>query len=318
MKKAIYTLILSAAALSMSAEKVENLPYGDMDSWVTRDIKESAILGGKWQKCYAVGPTCTITGDKAYENMGGSPWASSNVMAKVVGITKVSNSVYPHERSKGNMCARLATDMQHCKAIGIINIDVVVAGTLFLGRMFEPIKGTSDPYTKMEMGIKYTKRPKALRYDYKLYIPEGKGRTYSSGFGKKRNYVGEDKAEVFIYLQRRWEDADGNIHAKRVGTGRELLSESTEDWVDNHDLDVHYGDISDKPFFKSYMGLIPLEKSYYAENSHGHMKPVIEEGWDDADATPTHMLIMFSCGSGEPYMGTIGAEFLVDNVSLVF
>ena len=34
-------------------------------------------------------------------------------------------------------------------AIGIINIDVVVAGTIFLGRMFEPIKSTSNPMSKM-------------------------------------------------------------------------------------------------------------------------------------------------------------------------
>lgn len=321
-----YTLVMKRLLLSLSvalalcslAQKVEMLPYGDFNSWVTRDIKESHLIGGDWKKCYAIGPSATIRGDKPYTNYGGSPWATSNVMAKVAGITKVSNSVFPQERSGSNKCARLTTDMEHCRAIGLINIDVVVAGTVFLGKMIEPIKSTSNPYTKMEMGIPYTKRPKALRYDYKLTIPAGGEKTYSSGFGKKKTVPGTDKAEVFIILQRRWEDAQGNIHAKRVGTGRELLGRTTPAWVNNHQLKVRYGDITGTPGYKPFMGLISPEKSYYARNSHGKMVPVVEEGWDDASAVPTHLLVMFSSGSGEPYTGTIGTEFLVDNVGLVF
>ncbi|MDE6206814.1 MAG: PCMD domain-containing protein [Muribaculaceae bacterium] len=314
-----HTLLAALAiAISATAQTIEKLPYGDMNSWVTRDIKESGLLGGKWQKCYAVGPTMTVRSDKPYVNAGGSPWASSNVMAKVMGVTKVSTSVYPADREGQGKCARLTTDMQHCKAIGVVNVDVVVAGTLFLGQMLEPISSTKDPYSKMEMGIEYTKRPAALVYDFKLVIPAGAGRTYSSGFGKKRNISGEDKAEVFIYLQRRWEDADGNIHAKRVGTGRELLGDTSGKWLNGHRLKVHYGDITSQSYYRKSMGLIPAEKSYYARNSKGKMVPVVEEGWDSADATPTHMMVMFSAGSGEPYMGTIGTEFLVDNVQLMF
>lgn len=48
------------------------------------------------------------------------------------------------------------------------------------------------------------------------------------------------------------------------------------------------------------------------------MVPVRETGWDAPDATPTHMLIMFSAGSGEPYMGTIGLTLWVDNVALTY
>ena len=123
---------------------------------------------------------------------------------------------------------------------------------------------------------------------------------------------------MFIILQRRWEDEDGNLHAMRVGTGRELLGKSTAGWVNKHMLKVNYGDITGKPFYKSYMCLIPEEKSYYARNSKGKMVPVVEEGWDAPTATPTHMLVMFSAGSGEPYVGTIGTDFLVDNVALLF
>lgn len=312
-------LALSILSLSILANaQTEMLPFGDMNQWVTRNIKESGLIGGDTKQCYAIGPTSTINGDKPYKNRGGSPWATSNVMAKVMHITKVSNAVFPHERSGADKCARLSTIMEHCKAIGLINVDVVVAGTMFLGQMMEPIKSTANPYQKMEMGIPYTKRPKALVYDYNLTIPAGGVKTYSSGFGKKRTMPGSDKAEVFVILQRRWEDADGNIHAKRVGTGRELIGKSSNGWVNKHQLPIHYGDITGEPYYKPYMGLIPKAKSYYARNSQGHMVPVIEEGWDEASATPTHLMVMFSAGSGEPYVGTIGTDFLVDNVGMVF
>lgn len=303
--------------LSAVAQKTELLPFGDMNRWVTRNIKESHIIGGEQKTIYAIGPDMTINGDIAYKNKGGSPWASSDVMAKVMGITKVSGTVMPEERSKGNRCARLDTKMEHVKAIGIINLDVLVAGTFFLGEMIEPIKSTSDPYTKMEMGIPFTKRPEALVYDYKLFIPNV-DMIYSSGFGKKKTIPGHDKAEVLIYLQRRWEDKDGNIYAKRIGTGRELLSTSTSGWVNQHKLKVEYGDITKNPGFTTRKGLIPAEKSYYSRNSKGKMVPVKEVGWDTLDATPTHLMVMFSSGSGEPYTGTPGATFWVDNVGLEY
>ena len=301
-----------------TGQNVVLLPYGNFDSWVTREIKESRIIGGDWKKCYAIGPTTTIRGSKPYRNTGGSPWATSNVMAKVMGITKVSNVVFPDDRGPGDKCAKLTTDVEHCKAIGLINVDVLVAGTIFTGQMIEPIKSTSDPYEKMEVGVPFTKRPKAMSYDYKLHVPKHGQMTYSSGFGKKKTVPGVDEAEAYILLQRRWEDADGNLHAKRVGTGREHLGKSTDGWVNGHHLDVHYGNITKEPYFKPYMGLIPQEKSYYARNSKGEMVPVIEEGWDDADATPTHLIVMFSSGSGEPYTGTVGMTFWVDNVAMVY
>lgn len=314
----LFILLLLLAIASAYAQKKEAIPYGDFNEWVTRNINESKLIGGDTKQVYEIGPTQTIDGDKAYSNLGGSPWATSNVMAKVCGITKTSNAVFPDDRPGYGRCAKLTTRIENCKAIGIINIDVVVAGTLFLGQMFEPIKSTSDPYSKMEMGIPFTKRPKALVYDYKLYIPAGGTRLYSSGFGCKKTLPGSDKAEVFIYLQRRWEDADGNLYAKRVATARELLSNNTGSWVNDHKLELNYGDISRQPYFKAFMGLIPENKSYCARNSKGKIVPVKEVGWDSPDATPTHMLVMFSAGSGEPYVGTVGTNFWVDNVALLY
>lgn len=84
---------------------------------------------------------------------------------------------------------------------------MLVAGSIFLGRIIEPVTSTSNPYAKMEMGIPFTRRPKALRFDYKVSMPAASDRVYSSGFGKKKTYKGHDSAEVYVLLQRRWEDA---------------------------------------------------------------------------------------------------------------
>ncbi len=317
--KRLHTLLLplTVTLLTASAETFEPIKYGDMDQWVIRNIKESGIIGGKTKQVYAIGPTATVNGSQAYTPKGGSPWATSNVMAKVAGVTKTSNAVFPDKHGTGK-CAKLCTQIESCKALGLINVDVLVAGTIFLGKMLEPIKSTSDPYTKMEMGVPFTKRPDALVYDYDLEIPATNERVYSSGFSKKRTMKGHDNAEVVILLQRRWEDADGNLYAKRVGTGHELLSKSTSGWVPKHHLHVHYGDITKDACYTPAMKLIPKASSYYARNSKGKMVPVQEVGWDAPDATPTHIIVMFSAASGEPYVGTPGLTLRVDNVGLAY
>lgn len=303
----------------MGAQKTERIKYGDFENWVTRNVPESKIIGGKTKQLFEIAPDATINGAKPYSNQGGSPWATSNVMAKVCGITKGSNAVFPDKRESGGRCCKLTTMMEHCKALGIINVDVLVAGSIFLGEFMEPVKSTSEPYSKMEMGIPFTKRPKALRFDYKLHMPPAStGRVYSSGFGKKKQLKGNDAAEVYIILQRRWEDADGNLYAKRVGTGRERFTKGTSGWVNNHQIPVHYGDITAQPYYKSYMGLIPKEKSYYARNSKGKMVPVHEVGWDTPDAVPTHLMVMASAGSGNAYIGTLDLTLWVDNFALMY
>lgn len=309
--------IAAAGIITVQADTFEPIKYGDFEQWVTRKVTESKVLGGNTKNVYEIAPTRTITGDKPYINEGGSPWATSNVVANVMGVVKTSNAVFPDQRSGGNKCVKLSTIMEHCKAAGIINVDVLVAGSIFLGQMIEPVKSTKDPNSKLEMGIPFTRRPKALMYDYKVSMPSADTRTYSSGFGKKKTIKGRENAEVFIILQRRWEDKDGNIYAKRVGTGRERFNKSTNGWVNGHRLKVNYGDITADPNYRSWMGLLDGEKAYYARNSKGKMVPVHEVGWDDADATPTHILVMASTASGKPYEGTEGLTLWLDNVGLV-
>ncbi len=315
-KSILLSIFLSSFIFSSQALRLEPIKYGDMENWVTRNISESAIIGGNHKTLYEIAPKTTIDGNKAYKNMGGSPWANSNAYAKVCGVVKGSNTVSPAQRG-GSTVAKCEAKMEHVKALGIVNMDVMVAGTVFLGQLFEPLTSTKGAFGKMEMGIPYTKRPKALVYDYEIVMPKENIRTKSTGFSKQKTLQGRDNAEVYVLLQRRWEDEKGNIYAKRVGTGRERYNKSVP-WTKQHELPIHYGDITKESFFKPWMGLLDGDKAYYARNSKGKLVPVHEVGWDAPDATPTHALVMASSSCGEPFVGTEGLTLYIDNINFGF
>lgn len=304
--------LITNASLSFAQQQ---LKFSNFDQWVVRHIPESSIIGGKTKTLYEVGPNDTITGAKAYVSKG-SPWATSNVYARVMGVNKGSVAVYPDKHGSGR-CVRLTTKLDSVNALHIVNIQVLVGGSIFLGKMLEPVKSSSDPYSKMEMGIPFTSRPKALKFDYKVYSPNVNHRIECTGFSKKKEIAGRDSSEVFIILQHRWEE-DGKIYAKRVGTGRERFWNTTPSWIEGHTLDVNYGDITKSQFYKPWMGLIPEDKCYYALNSKGKMVPVHEVGWDSPDAKPTHLLIMASAACGTAYIGTPGQTLWIDNIELVY
>lgn len=309
-------LLLLGAVMPSYALRLEKIKYADFSQWVTRTISESRVLGGNKKLVYEIGPTQSIVGNKAYRSLGGSPWETSNVYARVSGITKASNAVFPFDRGDGNMCAKMSAIMEEVKVLGIINMDVMVAGTIFLGQINEPISSTKTPFSKMEMGVPYTKRPVALVYDFKVDMPNVNTRVRATGFSKK-TLQGRDNAEVYVLLQRRWEDADGNIYAKRVGTGRERYSKPIP-WTNGHQLKIHYGNITKQSWYKPWMGLLSGEKACYAKNSKGKMVPVEEVGWDDANATPTHVMVMASSSCGEPFVGTEGITLYIDNIAFGF
>ena len=316
LKKIILGLLSIAAVASANALRLEPIPYGDFSKWKEREITESKLLGGKTKTVYEVAPSGKVTGNKPYKNEGGSPWATSNVYAKVAGIVKASNTVTPAMHNN-NKCAKLEAKMEEVKVLGIVNMDVMVAGTVFLGQVYEPITSPNGPFSKMEMGMPYTKRPNYLVYDYKVDMPNVNTRTKSTGTSSKKTLSGRDNAEVYVLLQKRWEDSKGNIHAQRVGTGRERYSKSIP-WTTQHKLPIYYGDITGKSFYKPWMGLLNGKKAYYAKNSKGKLVPVEEEGWAPADATPTHVLVMLSSSCGEPFVGTEGLTLYVDNVAFGF
>lgn len=144
----VIALLAIAPLYGFAQEKVVPIKYGDMDQWIIRKVHESGVIGGNTKLLYEIGPTKEIDGNKPYKNMGGSPWGTSNVMAKVVGIVKTNNSVYRDKRDNG-YCARLETHIESVKVLGMVNITVLAAGSIYLGDMLEPITGTKNAEKNM-------------------------------------------------------------------------------------------------------------------------------------------------------------------------
>lgn len=289
--------------------------YGDLDHWVVREIHESGIIGGATKFLYEVGPRDTIVGNIAYTNQGGSPWANSNVMAKVAGVVKTNVSVFPERRGDG-WCARMETRMESVKVFGLIDIEVVAAGSVFLGTIHEPIKGTKNPQSMLLSGIPFTQRPKALKFDYKVKVMPQHERVRSTGFSRKTNVPGQDSVAVVLLLQKRWEDEEGNVYSKRVGTMVHRYSQSSDGWVNGVEYPILYGDITKRPEYRDYMRIQVEER--YTTNSKGESVPIKEVGWANADDSPTHMVLQFVSSHGGAYIGSVGNTFWIDNVKLVY
>ena len=226
----VAALLAIAPLYGFAQEKVVPIKYGDMDQWIIRKVHESGVIGGNTKLLYEIGPTKEIDGNKPYKNMGGSPWGTSNVMAKVVGIVKTNNSVYRDKRDNG-YCARLETHIESVKVLGMVNITVLAAGSIYLGDMLEPITGTKNAEKNMNWGVPFTQRPKAVRYDYKVKMSGEKDRIRLTGFSKKGQVAGQDCAITVFFLQKRMEDAEGNITAKRVGTMVVKYDKDSDGWV---------------------------------------------------------------------------------------
>lgn len=313
LKFILLILFLPILYLNAQSERIEPIPFGDMDNWMVRKIKESKIIGGQTKHLYEITKGDTLA-DVAYINTI-SPWAVSSVLAKVSGITKTSITVFPEKRDNGH-CTRLETRIENVKVLGLININVLASGTIFLGEMVEPITGTDNPQSKLVTGIPFEGRPKALQYDYK--VTTGGDCIRSTGFSGQKKVDKKDMAEVQILLQHRWEDAKGNIHAKRVATGWERFEKSVSDWRNKHRLELQYGNITSKSFYADYMGLKNGEEAYYTRNSKGKMVPIQEEGWATGDEKVTHLILQFSSSNGGAYTGSIDSRLWIDNVNLVY
>lgn len=283
-----------------SSGNMQYIPKGNFESWTSQSVKESAILGGNTVTLMHIG----------------SPWGSSNVWAKVSGVTKTNVSVYRDTHPGHGYCAKLYTHIVEAKVLGIINIKVLAAGSIYLGNTIQPITDTKNPMAKLNAGLKFTKRPKAIVFDYKTHIVSG-NRIRQNGITKGNTVKGQDMADCILYLQKRWEDANGNIYAKRVGTMVHRFSTST-DWKNNQSFTIQYGDIRKQSFYNSAWALTSGDVTKYARNSKGVMKPVREVGWASANETPTHLVLQFDSSHGGAYVGSVGNTLWVDNVRLAY
>lgn len=299
----------------VTSENVVPFAYGDMDNWIVREIHESGIIGGNTKWLYELGPSDTIVGNTAFRNMGGSPWATSNVMAKVAGVVKTNTSVFPEKRGDG-MCACMETRYESVKVFGLVDIEVIAAGSVFLGTVHEPIKGTKNPQAMLQSGVPFSKKPKALRFDYKVKAAPEKNRVRSTGFSRKSTVAGQDSLAVILLLQKRWEDEEGNVYSKRVGTMVQRYTESTPDWVNDATYPILYGNITSKPEYKPYMRIQVEER--YTLNSKGKSVPIQEVGWAEPGEAPTHMVLQFTSSHGGAYIGSPGNTFWIDNVELIY
>ena len=299
----------------VTSENVVPFAYGDMDNWIVREIHESGIIGGNTKWLYELGPSDTIVGNTAFRNMGGSPWATSNVMAKVAGVVKTNTSVFPEKRGDG-MCARMETRYESVKVFGLVDIEVIAAGSVFLGTVHEPIKGTKNPQAMLQSGVPFSKKPTALRFDYKVKAAPEKNRVRSTGFSRKSTVAGQDSLAVILLLQKRWEDEEGNVYSKRVGTMVQRYTESTPDWVNDATYPILYGNITSKPEYKPYMRIQVEER--YTLNSKGKSVPIQEVGWAEPGEAPTHMVLQFTSSHGGAYIGSPGNTFWIDNVELIY
>ena len=312
-RKGLFVLLM--LPLLAMAQRYEKVPFADFEQWTVRYITESQIIGGQEKILYVVGPTDTIRGNKVYDYKK-TIWSSSNAYAKVAGVTKTSTNVTPDHGPTGR-CAKLATQMAECKVAGLVNIKVLAAGSIFWGQIQEPISGVKNPYAVMSWGIPFTKRPKAMLFNYKAIIPNT-GKLIKSTTFRASEFEGYDSAEVVLLLQYRWEDEEGNIHAKRVGTAMCQIDKTTAGWVMNTRLPVIYGDARKSEDYKPYMDLISGYKNMYAFNSKGKKKLIIEDEWADAKCPVTHAIMWFSSGSRGAFIGALDNVLWVDEVRLEY
>lgn len=313
MKHLLCTCFLAATSVVAAAQS--QFKYSDFDSWATRTVKESKIIGGAMKTLQEIGPNITWPQNQPYVNQGGSPWANSNIMAKVAGVVKTNQSVYREKRGNG-YCVRMTTHVEGVKVLGIVNIHVMAAGSVYLGQMLEPITGSKNPFHYLDYGVAYSERPRAIQFDYKVQLSDEPNRVRQTGFSPVKTVPGKDLPGLVLLLQRRWEDEKGNIYAHRIGSIFHRFSKNEPEWVNGAQFEVHYGDITGESYYKPEMNLQQGEK--YALNSRGKNVPVTEVDWGTADETPTHICLQFVSSFGTAYVGSEGTTLWLDNFKLVY
>ena len=290
------------------------LNYSQLDNWYSRKLKESVILSGETIELYGVGK---VSKDVDLTDMNlkdpASPWGTTNIYAKMV-LDVGNTRVIPEKRGNG-YCARLETKIRKDNIAGF-KVDVLLAGTLFLGETIEPVKGMKEPEKSASQGIPFTGMPKAVKFDYKYRI--GKNRVVATTNVKPVS--GEDKADFSILLQKRWEDEKGNVFATRIGGNRLFFTGTVNDWVNGATFPVFYGDATSQPQYDpKTMGLIPSVGKVYVKNSKGAMVPLVETGWGKPGEKPTHLIMYFTSSyEGMLYTGSTESVFWVDNIELIY
>ena len=310
----IASILALCNTLHAQEERTEMLPFGDFENWTVRYIKESILIGGRTKALYMIGPTDTVVSNKSFTPKGNSPWGSSNAHAYALGVHKVACAVTPEKRGNG-YCCRMESILENVNAIGI-NLKALATGSIFLGRLIDPVgmQHSSDPTSAIDMGMPFTKRPKALMLDFKAFIQPGGGIITANASKRVKEVEGHDEGQIVVILQHRWEE-NGHIYAYRVGTATEHISQSTNGWQIDHRLPIRYGDISHSSDFKPWEDL--WEERFRTHNSKDKMVYIEEIGWN-GDLAPTHIIIQISAGCQKPFTARPGNVVWCDNIRLVY
>lgn len=272
------------------------------------------MLSGNTIELFEVGQVSPNSNDfdlKLKDNS--SPWSTTNIYAKMV-LDIGTTRVIPEIRENG-YCARLETKIRKDNIVGV-KLEVLLAGTLFLGEKIEPVHGVKDPEKNVSQGIPFTKKPVAVKFDYKYHL--GKNRVKATNSADPVN--GEDKAEFCVILQKRWEDEHGDVFATRIGGNRQFFTGNHEDWINGAEFPVFYGDATQLPEYnEKTMGLIPGVGTVYVKNSKGVLVPLVETGWGNSSDEPTHMIMYFTSSyDGIKYIGSTESVLWVDNIELIY
>lgn len=290
------------------------LKFSSFDSWYYRMVTESAIIGGEVKQLFKIGDSRFVPQEEdIYRKDSESAWETSNFYAKI-GIDKAINNVFPEPSGEG-YCCRLETNVFGVKALGL-KLNVLVAGCLFVGSMIEPVRNIRDPLKRMNHGVAFTDKPKAIRFDYR-YDP-GKNRIKS--IYTSLPVKGSDKAEFCMILQKRWEDEHGNVMAIRIGGTRNLLSGTEKKWVRDTTFTIHYGNITNEPFYNhEIMGLIPEVSEMYVKNSKDQLVPLTETSWGRKEERPTHLVLYFTSSyQGIDFTGSPESVLWIDNLQFIY
>ena len=295
-------------------DKQGQLNYSSLDLWYARKVKESFMLSGKIVDLYGVGvvnPNSDFYDTKLKDRK--SPWVTTNIYSKMV-LDLGNTRVYPEKRGEG-YCCRLETAIRKDNIAGL-KVEVLIAGTLLVGDMLEPVRGLKDPLKNINQGIPFNRKPQAVKFDYKYHI----GNKCVKAIYGIDPIEGADKAEFCLILQKRWEDENGNVFATRIGGARQFFTGTVSQWVNGATFPVTYGDFTRLPQYDAKtMGLIPGVGEVYVKNSHNKMVPLVETGWGKPEDTPTHLIFYFTSSyQSFLYQGSPESVFWVDNIEFVY
>jgi hypothetical protein len=318
----IFIVLVPGLKSGLSQVKQQNIisktgpqiKYSNLDSWYYWEVNESFIVGGATKKLYQIGKVPNPLGlNKLLEKDSESAWATTNLYAKM-GVDVGIPCVFPEKKDNG-YCCRLESKINEVNVIGM-KLKVLVSGTLFLGEVMEPVRSVKDPIRKLNHGIIFSGKPKAIQFSYK----------YKSGQKRVKSVYGStpvdgpDKGEFCMILQKRREDENGNVYATRIGGARNFFNDTANKWVNDTTITIRYGNITKEPFYNpKIMGLIPQISELYVKNSKNKMVPLTETGWDTGDETPTHLILYFTSSfEGINYTGSPESVFWIDNIRLIY